>query len=137
ARWTSRTRRSPPSWTTSPATRWPRRTERPWIIPVVRPMLEELIEAARQEQAAGHWDDAIAGYEAALRRVPGEGDAGQTADIMRRIGIVHRDRGDLDLAMELCEASLCIAELCALPDREASALICIATIHQMRGELNV
>src|SRR5688500_20328612 len=71
--------------------------------------LASAIEEARAAERVGALDDALRWYECAYRRVPGEGSAAQAAELLRRIGSVHRQRGELELAMVAYETSLAIA----------------------------
>src|SRR5690606_28306918 len=48
-------------------------------------------------------------------------------------GVVHHQRGDLDLARDSFELCLAIAEANELKSEEASALICIAATEQHSG----
>lgn len=71
-------------------------------------MADILADALHAEQAAD-WDGAMACYEAALRRFPREPGAAAPADLLRRIGVLHRERGEQDLAREALEAALDLA----------------------------
>ncbi|HEX7239068.1 MAG TPA: HD domain-containing phosphohydrolase [Longimicrobiaceae bacterium] len=98
-------------------------------------MLEGLIEEARKAERVGAWDEALASYEAALGLLTVEGDPSTAASLMRWIGRVHRERGDLDHARELYEASHAIAEAGGLRGHVASALIGLASVEQFRGDV--
>lgn len=97
--------------------------------------LATLIDSARAAERAGIWDEALAQYEAAFARVAAHGDARIAANLLRWIGTIHRERGDLELAAELYEASLAIAEANGLAEPGASALNCLGVIAQYRGQL--
>lgn len=98
-------------------------------------MLDTLIAAAKQAQRAGAWDEALARYEDAFSRLSAEGSASTAADILRWIGTVHRERGNLEVAQELYEASLAVAEANGLGWQTADALNVLASIEHLRGDL--
>ena len=95
-----------------------------------------LVAEANHDSGAGRWEDALARYERALRLAAREGTVADAAEILRRIGMVHRDRRDLELAEELFGASLEVARLNSLDLAVGRALISSATIHSIRGELD-
>jgi putative nucleotidyltransferase with HDIG domain len=96
-------------------------------------MLTELIDSAREAYRRGAWDEALAGYETALAMVPEGEDAGSSADLMRMIGTVHRDRGDLEKAWDAYSRSRELAERTGMNDRLASALNALGVIEMRRG----
>lgn len=100
-----------------------------------RPLLTHSITTARRAHASGRWDEALAHYEAALALVPEGGDAGDAADILRWIGSVRIERGEVELAEDVFEVSHAIASRTGLVARVASALIALAVVHQGRGDL--
>lgn len=91
------------------------------------------LEAARASHAAGTWDEAIRCYELALERLPSEGTAEDAANILRWVGSVRTERGEIELAREMFDSSLAVAELNGLTEGVASALICLAVLDQQRG----
>lgn len=95
--------------------------------------LEALVKAARMAERTGAWDTALEYYEAALTRVADSGTARNAAEILRWIGAVHTERGDLELAEETYEASLVIARLNDMPDQVAAVLNSQAAIAQFSG----
>lgn len=97
--------------------------------------LVSLMQSAEAASRAGEWHEALAMYEAALKRVAAEGDAGDAATILRRIGSLHSERGDADAARDLYEASLYIAEQSELEQHIASALMCLAIHEQLTGQM--
>ncbi|HET7274665.1 MAG TPA: HD domain-containing phosphohydrolase [Longimicrobiaceae bacterium] len=99
-------------------------------------MVEGLLRDALDAHRAGDWDVALEKLEGALKLVGTEGDAGQAAEIIRRIGVVHRERGDLELALEACETSLVVAEANGLLQHTAAAYMVLASIQQLRGSLS-
>ncbi|MBI4544047.1 MAG: tetratricopeptide repeat protein [Gemmatimonadetes bacterium] len=97
--------------------------------------LATLIDSALVAERAGAWDEALAGYEAAFGHLRTEGDAAKAAELLRRIGRVHRERGDIELAIEAFETSLAIAEANGLREHVAAALNGLGTAEQFRGGL--
>lgn len=63
-------------------------------------MLSASLEAARQARSAGRWHEALACYEAAIPLAARDGSAADVADLFIRIGKLHRERSDLELAAE-------------------------------------
>lgn len=97
--------------------------------------LDDLVEAARAAERAGAWDESLARYEQAFGRLAREGTAARAAELLRWIGTVHCERGDLELADELCEASLAVAEASGAREHVAAALNCLAIVEQRAGRL--
>jgi putative nucleotidyltransferase with HDIG domain len=95
--------------------------------------LEELIESGRQSAATGEYEAALSAYEAAFRLIPSEGDARRAAQILRWIGTIHRERGDIEEARELYDASLEIARANQLTEDIASVYNCMAVVEQFSG----
>jgi putative nucleotidyltransferase with HDIG domain len=98
-------------------------------------MLQTLIESGREAQRTGAWDEALAHFETALAMIPAEGDHETKADILRRMGVVHAERGGLEEAQSRFEASLEAAEEAGLKEQASAALICLANVELLRGEL--
>jgi putative nucleotidyltransferase with HDIG domain len=99
-------------------------------------MLASLIAQAKAYERAGEWDRALADYEQAFARLTAEGDAVQGADLLRWIGTVRRERGDLELATEAYETSLRIAEANDLRPQVAAAWNCLGIVEHLRGEID-
>lgn len=97
-------------------------------------MFVERIEAAREAERAGRWEEVLERYEEALHLLPGQGTAEDAARVLRWIGTVHRERGELELAEEIYEASLTVAELCESTADAASVWNCLAIMAQYRGK---
>ncbi len=93
----------------------------------------EKIEAARRAERAGLWQEALERYEEALRLLPGSGSAQDVAQVLRWIGTVHRERGEIELAEEVYEASLAVAEAHGLTADAAAVWNCLAIARQYRG----
>ncbi|HET8654552.1 MAG TPA: tetratricopeptide repeat protein [Longimicrobiaceae bacterium] len=99
-------------------------------------MLEELIETAREYERAGAWDNALASYERALSNLSCDSSPALAADVLRWIGTVRRERGEMELAWEIYDVSLTIAELNGLPQQSASALNCMAIVKHRQGSVD-
>src|SRR6266550_1861502 len=98
--------------------------------------LDSLVERAKAAERAGDWTDALEHYEAAFALLPSEGDARKTAEVLRWIGAVHRQRGDIELATEIYDASLEIARLNGMNDQVAYAMNCLAIVEQQVGRVD-
>jgi putative nucleotidyltransferase with HDIG domain len=98
--------------------------------------LEALIEQGRAAERAGAWDDAHRAYDAAFVRLRPEHGAERAVELLRWIGTVFRNRGELENATELYEASLAVAELNDFPYHVASALNCLAIVSQFRANID-
>jgi HD-GYP domain-containing protein (c-di-GMP phosphodiesterase class II) len=99
------------------------------------PMLRPLIESGREAQLTGSWDEALAHFQAALDCPDCESLPGARPDIMRWVGEVHRERGELDAATDWTTRSRAEADAEGLIDRIASALNSLGIIATMRGDL--
>jgi putative nucleotidyltransferase with HDIG domain len=94
------------------------------------------IAAAAEAEREGAWEDALSHYEKAFASLIDTGNcAEEAADLFRWIGRVHRQRGDIERALEAYETSLAIAECAKLPLATASALNCLAIVAQSRGDV--
>lgn len=99
-------------------------------------MFKSLLDSAQKAHVAGIWDEALALYESALTDA-GAGDHPEiAADILRWIGDLYRDRGDLNGAAARFEESRALAETHGSRGLVASALNSSATVHLLRGELD-
>lgn len=97
---------------------------------------QDAVAAARAAERSGAWDDALARFEEAFTLLIAQGaGAEEFANLMRWVGTVHRQRGELERAAEAYEASLAIAEQADLPLATASVLNCIGIIAQYRGDV--
>jgi tetratricopeptide (TPR) repeat protein len=96
----------------------------------------ERIEAAREAERAGLWQEALARYEEALGLLPAGAATPDAARVLRWIGTVHRERGDLKLAEEAYRDSLGEAERCRSTADIAAVWNCLAIIAQTRGRLD-
>lgn len=98
-------------------------------------MLQSLIASAQKSHRDGAWDDAHAHYESALAEIEARDGTEEEANILRWIGDLHRDRGELDAAEERFAASRAAAERSGAPALVASALNSAATVKLLRGAL--
>ena len=95
-----------------------------------------LLRHGIEATATGDWKEALSLYEAALQLARTEGGPGEVAEILRRIGMVHRDRREFELAVELFDASLEVARRNGLDAATGRALVSQATVLSGRGELD-
>src|ERR687896_77108 len=98
-------------------------------------MLQNLIDSGREAQRTGAWDEALAHYESALNLLADENDPKQVADLHRWIGTVNLERGNLDEAHRCFQTSLEVAEAAGLAESKASALLTLANVELLRGNL--
>ena len=98
--------------------------------------LSQLTERAQEAERAGDVPAALSFYERAFGRLTNEGSAADAANLLRRIGRLHRQRGDLDLAEELFEASRAVAGAAGLRGPLAQAVNCLAVLEQLRGHID-
>lgn len=99
--------------------------------------VDDLVREARSAEREGDWAKAVERYESAFMRAAAEGDGRRCAELLRWIGSLHRERGDLELASDVYEASLAIAETHGLDAQIASALNCMAAVAQFDGRPQV
>lgn len=92
------------------------------------------IEAARQAERAGLWQEALERYEEALALLPAGGSAQDATRVLRWIGTVRRERGELELASEVYAVSLAVAEANGLTADAAAVWNCLAITAQYRGQ---
>jgi putative nucleotidyltransferase with HDIG domain len=98
--------------------------------------LETLIERGKAAERAGEWEEARRAFDAAFLELTPAHGAERAAELLRWIGTVFRNRGDLECATELYEASLAVAEASSLSYHIASALNCLAIVSQFRGHVD-
>lgn len=99
-------------------------------------MLQTLIESGRDAHRTGAWDEAIAHYETALTLLPAGSDLRVRAELLRWLGTVHAERGDLDQASTAFHASRIAAESAGAGEDEAAAHVCLANVELLRGNLD-
>lgn len=73
-------------------------------------MLSETLEAAREARSAGRSHEALGCYEAAIPIAVREGAPMEIAGIFLSLGDLHRSRGDMELASEVFEVAVAIAD---------------------------
>jgi putative nucleotidyltransferase with HDIG domain len=98
-------------------------------------MLQNLIDSGREAQRTGAWDDALAHFESALAMLSSEGDPRTNADLLRWMGTVNAERGNLEEAHQRFQDSLAIAEANGLREQKGSALVSLASVELLRGNL--
>jgi putative nucleotidyltransferase with HDIG domain len=96
-------------------------------------MYTQLLEFAQEAHRKGAWEDAVAGYEAALQLLLEDKDLAVRAEILRQIGRVHLERGDLDRASEMFESSRQAAERAGEVAKMAAALNWLGITAMKRG----
>ncbi len=96
-------------------------------------MHTQLLRSAHEAHRTGAWDEAVAGYEAALQLLRDGEDLAGRADILRQIGRVHFERGDLDRAREMFESSRQAAESAGVGAQTARALNWLGIVAMTRG----
>ncbi len=75
------------------------------------PTVDILIQQAQLADREGRCDDARALYERALFSLKRRADAATASSLLRWIGRLHRQAGDVDAALDAFDAALTIAEL--------------------------
>ena len=98
-------------------------------------MLQDLIKSGREAQRTGAWDDALAHYQTALTLLPEGDDPKSRAELLRWIGTVHTERGVLDEAATHFGASKAAADEANLREQSAAALVSMANVELLRGNL--
>ena len=96
--------------------------------------LSGLLEAARSADREGRWADALGLYEEGFRIATERRDVESIVSILRWIGTLHRERGELELAGEAYDASLAIAEANGMTAQVASVLNVLAGLEQYAGD---
>lgn len=96
-------------------------------------MYSDLIGSAKEAHRKGAWEEAVAAYETALQLIPDGEDPAIRADVLRWVGTVHCDRGDLDLACEKYESSRQVAESAGISAKVAAAANCLGIAEMFRG----
>jgi putative nucleotidyltransferase with HDIG domain len=96
--------------------------------------LNSLLETAQQAERDGRWMDALAIYQ------PLSEDPTLSADersiVLRRLGLVHFYRGELEKAGDFFQSSITIAREANSPMQLASALNCLGNVRQSMGRLD-
>ncbi|HET9984162.1 MAG TPA: HD domain-containing phosphohydrolase [Longimicrobiales bacterium] len=98
--------------------------------------LTSRIEDAKAAERAGAWDEALAAYFCALEAARELGAHATVVDLLRWIGTVHRERGELDRADSFYRESLDEAGAAGAAAQVAAALNCLALVAQIRGDVD-
>jgi tetratricopeptide (TPR) repeat protein len=85
-------------------------------------------------QTPGRWRQALASFEESARLAEQFGDKQGKAVALDNIGVLWRDRGELDKALESLEAALKLAREIGARREEASALGNIGRVRLFQGE---
>ena len=97
--------------------------------------LQTLVDSGREAQRTGSLDEAVAHFQNALTLLPTARDVRVRADVLRWVGAVHAERGQLDDAASAFHASRIAAGCAGAYEQEAAALVCLANIDLRRGNL--
>jgi putative nucleotidyltransferase with HDIG domain len=95
-----------------------------------------LLESAQHAERTGNWNEALQLYQQAWEESQEASDFVRVADILRWIGRVHRQRGNLLLAADAYRRSLAVAEEHGLTVQIASALNVLAMVEQLQGRVD-
>src|SRR5215217_4800607 len=98
-------------------------------------MLQNLIDSGREAQRTGAWDEALAHYESALALLADGSDPTKESEVLRRIGTVNAERGNLDEAYRSHQKSLEVAEAAGLEGSKNTALVALANVELLRANL--
>jgi putative nucleotidyltransferase with HDIG domain len=96
---------------------------------------DALLRAADDAHASGHRPLAASLYERALRALP-PGDGAAAAALLRRIGRVHWEDGQLDLAVDVLNVALITAEAAGDSACATRVINILAACHSQRGQLD-
>ena len=75
------------------------------------PSVDILIQQAQLAEREGRRDDARSLYERALYSLKRRADAATASSLLRWIGRLHRQAGDVDAALDAFDAAIAVAEL--------------------------
>ncbi len=100
------------------------------------PPVDILIQQARVADREGRRDDARALYERALFSLQRRADAPIASSLMRWIGCLHHQSGDVDAAIEAFDAALMIAQLADDAAEIGKAFNEQAGVHRRLGQLD-
>ena len=96
-----------------------------------------LIDEAHRAERAGHRELARRRYESALYLLRTDEEAAEASTILRRIGRLYLDDGDIAAGLDCVEAALAVAEAHDDAAGIANATNVIAISHWQRGELDL
>lgn len=100
------------------------------------PSVDILIQQAQLAERDGRRDDARVLYERALFSLKRRADAALAASLLRWIGRLHDEAGDVDAALESFETALAIAQLSANDAEIGKAFHEQAGVHKQLGDLD-
>src|SRR5918998_2158286 len=92
-------------------------------------------DEARSADLKGDTDRALSLFDLAIRELKGGLPLPLLADVLRWKGTAHRERGETQLAQELYERSLGVAEAIGETVAKAHALNCLGIVAQRRGDV--
>lgn len=95
-----------------------------------------LLDEAHRAERAGQRELARRRYESVLYLLRSDTDAEEASMILRRIGRLYLDDGDLDAGLDCVTAALAVAELRGDSAAVANAMNIIAISHWQRGQLD-
>jgi putative nucleotidyltransferase with HDIG domain len=95
-----------------------------------------LLDEAHRAERAGQRELARRRYESALYLLRSEAEADEASMILRRIGRLYLDDGDVDAGLDCVAAALAVAELRGDSAAVANATNIIAISHWQRGQLD-
>jgi len=97
---------------------------------------DELMARAEQADRESRWFDAIELYRLVLDRQLVDGDPALHAIVLRRIGVLNLNTGELKQAEIALEQSRRIAEQAGLHQQHGSALNALGIVRQNQGDLD-
>src|SRR4051812_22130322 len=95
-----------------------------------------LIDEANRAERAGQRELARRRYESALYLLRSDAEAEEASMILRRIGRLYLDDGDVDAGLDCVAAALAVAEVRGDSAAIANATNIIAISHWQRGQLD-
>jgi putative nucleotidyltransferase with HDIG domain len=95
-----------------------------------------LLDEAHRAERAGQRELARRRYESVLYLLRSDTDAEEASMILRRIGRLYLDDGDLEAGLDCVTAALAVAELRGDSAAVANAMNIIAISHWQRGQLD-
>lgn len=96
----------------------------------------ELLSRAEAADHESRWFDALELYQLLLDRNLLQDDAEQHAKVLRRVGVLNLNSGELKKAEAALEESRAVAEAAALHQHHASALNALGIVRQNQGDLD-
>jgi len=101
------------------------------------PSVDILIQQAQLADREGRRDDARVLYERALFSLKRRADAPVASSLLRWIGRLHHQNGDVDAALEAFDAALTIAEFSGDDSEIGKAYHEQAAVHRQLGQLDL